>query len=128
MKYIFGAKKENSDEQFYTGNIIDIKGQFLHIKVHKINVEIKLPCSFSMQFKRGQNVNLLYSENMFYLLEMPREQAITVPEKITGIVCALNYSSDYNIAYIELNEETQTATLNKVFDTNIIAGSGLSIY
>ncbi|HQQ66954.1 MAG TPA: hypothetical protein PLO55_12540, partial [Thermotogota bacterium] len=49
-------------------------------------------------------------------------------EELKGIVCAANYGSDYNIVSVELNEETQTAALAKVFDTNIIAGSGLSIY
>ena len=53
---------------------------------------------------------------------------ITFDEELKGIVCAANYGSDYNIVSVELNEETQTAALNKVFDTNIIAGSGLSIY
>ena len=48
--------------------------------------------------------------------------------KLKGIVCAANYGSDYNIVSVELNEETQTASLAKVFDTNIIAGSGLNIY
>jgi len=47
---------------------------------------------------------------------------------LKGIVCAANYGSDYNIVSVELNEETQTAALAKVFDTNIIAGSGLNIY
>jgi len=49
-------------------------------------------------------------------------------EELKGIVCAANYGSDYNIVSVELNEETQTAALAKVFDTNIIAGSGLNIY
>lgn len=49
-------------------------------------------------------------------------------EELKGIVCAANYGSDYNIVSVELNEETQTASLAKVFDTNIIAGSGLNIY
>lgn len=49
-------------------------------------------------------------------------------EELKGIVCAANCGSDYNIVTVELNEKTQTATLNKVFDTNIISGSGLSIY
>jgi len=53
---------------------------------------------------------------------------ITFDEELKGIVCAANCGSDYNIVTVELNEETQTATLNKVFDTNIISGSGLSIY
>lgn len=48
-------------------------------------------------------------------------------EELKGIVCAANYGSDYNIVSVELNEETQTAALAKVFDTNIIAGSGLNI-
>lgn len=49
-------------------------------------------------------------------------------KELKGIVCAANYGSDYNIVSVELNEETQTAALAKVFDTNIIAGSGLNIY
>jgi hypothetical protein len=53
---------------------------------------------------------------------------ITFDEELKGIVCAANCGSDYNIVTVELNEKTQTATLNKVFDTNIISGSGLSIY
>ena len=47
-------------------------------------------------------------------------------EELKGIVCGICYGyDDYNIAKIELDENTQTAKLTNIYSTNILAGAGL---
>jgi len=51
---------------------------------------------------------------------------ITFDEELKGIVCGICYGyDDYNIAKIELDENTQTAKLTNIYSTNILAGAGL---